>query len=243
LLIGKWEVDIVFSGFQMRSEEAQNLLDDTAGNNLRIFCNGEQNSYVQGDGLELGIWTAVRHCPMGSALCGLSTQVEASGTADDSSLNNFKAKCCQITNPAKTCEPSENWDKIQICDNRGSSPKVCKFEKRVGVAYSHKLSNKPSERTFYQNAGYTLDSQMISDLSQNIQSKMTSSKTINWAKETGFYAQESATLDQITIPANSHVTIYQAVNECGIFSVSSNKYKQVLVNNLSKSEVVSHFSA
>jgi len=231
------------TGFQMRSEESQNLLDDTAGNNLRMFCNGEVNAYIQGDGLDVGVWTSARHCPTGSAICGISTQIEVSGSADDTSLNNFQAKCCPISNPAKTCEPSDAWERIQICDNtHGSSPKVCKFEKRIGVAYSHKRSNKPSERIFYNNAGYKLDNQMISELSQNIQRKMTNSKTINWEKETGFYTMEDAQIDQISIPAHSHVTLYQAVSQCGIFSASSNKFKKVLVNSLSKSETVSYIT-
>jgi len=229
------------TGFQMNSEEAQNLLDDTAGNNIRMFCNGETSAYIQGDGLEIGTWTAARHCPAGAALCGISTQIEASGTTDDSSLNNFKVKCCPITNPAKTCEPSDAWERVKICDNtKGSSPKACKFEKRVGVAYSHKMSSKPSERTFYNNAGYKLDDQMISELSQNIQSKMTSSNTINWEMETGFYTMENAVIDEISIPAHSHMTLYQAVSQCGIFSASSNTYKKVLTNKLSKSETVSY---
>jgi len=231
------------TGFQMRSEENQNLLDDMAGTNLRLFCNGETSAYIQGDGLDYGVWTAARHCPAGQAISGISTQVEASGTDDDTSLNNFKARCRTIMNPATTCEPLDSWERVQICDNtKGSSPKVCKYEKRIGVAYSHKKSNTPSERTFYNNAGYTLDDQIISELSQNIQSKLTSSNTINWAQETGFYTMENAVNSQFSIPAHSHVTLYQAVSQCGIFSASSNKFKKVLINNLSKSETVSYIT-
>jgi len=227
------------SGFQLRSEEDQNLLDDSAANNLRMFCNGEQSSYMQGDGLDFGVFTTARHCPAGQAFCGISTQVEIAGTDDDTSLNNFMVKCCAIPSPAETCKPTEKWEKIQICDNsKGNTQKSCKFEKRVGVSYSHKPSSKPSERQFYENAGYSIDEQVISTLSHNIQSKLSkSSKTIDWQKEKSFYVQENAVEGLTDLPANSRVILYQAVSDCGIYSVMSNKLKKVVINNVSKSEI------
>lgn len=67
-------------GFQLRSEERQNGQDDTAANNLRIFCsNSDPNNanYLEGSGLSWGEWTDTRFCEYGSAICAIRTQVEA----------------------------------------------------------------------------------------------------------------------------------------------------------------------
>jgi hypothetical protein len=220
------------TGFAMRSEEAQQLLDDMAGCNMRVYCNGEKNAYIQADGLEYGIWTAARHCPDGQAICGIQTQVEAAGTDDDTSLNNFRAKCCPIPSPAKTCSPSESWEKIQICDNtKGTSAKACKFEKRVGSGYSPKGPNIASEIEFYKNAGHSINANLLADLKENVQSKLQKSSInqVTWS-EMSFETQDKNVVSngKIYFPAGSKVTLYQAITDCGIFTIRSNKLKQVI---------------
>jgi len=61
----------------LRSEPHQDNLDDTAANNLRIYCSGSKG-FLQGGGLHWGEWTALQQCPYGYAICGLRTQVQLS---------------------------------------------------------------------------------------------------------------------------------------------------------------------
>lgn len=69
-------------GFQLNVEPYRESGDDTATNNLRVFCsndNNPANDFVQGDGQNFGLWSPtedIRRCLPGQAFCGLQTQVE-----------------------------------------------------------------------------------------------------------------------------------------------------------------------
>ena len=79
---GKWRnlyrcgPDDVIVGFQLRVEKNGIDLDETATNNIRIFCNLTTN-YIEGDGERWGVWSEVRRCPPNQAVCGIRTQVQA----------------------------------------------------------------------------------------------------------------------------------------------------------------------
>lgn len=62
-------------GFQLRSETFQDDTDNTAANNLRIYCSGTKG-YLEGAGLPWGNWSKLQLCPWKYALCGLRTQVQ-----------------------------------------------------------------------------------------------------------------------------------------------------------------------
>lgn len=69
------------SGFELRAERDQGSGDDTATNNLRIFCTyppfvGVGEQMKEGDGLTYGRWTGARRCNSNQAICALQTQVE-----------------------------------------------------------------------------------------------------------------------------------------------------------------------
>jgi len=74
------------TGFQLRSERSRgsnvfswffglNANDDTAANNLRLFC-AEKTATVEGYGTSEGSWTSSQHCLERQAVCGFKTQVE-----------------------------------------------------------------------------------------------------------------------------------------------------------------------
>ena len=66
----------IATGFQLRSEKSQSFMaDDTAANNLRLYCN-QNDDFVEGDGLEFGDWTQAQQCLTKQAICGIQTQVE-----------------------------------------------------------------------------------------------------------------------------------------------------------------------
>lgn len=67
----------VTTGFQLRSEKSQTIFaDDTAANNMRLFCNSNSSDVLEGDGLDFGSWTEPQGCFRRQALCGYSSQVD-----------------------------------------------------------------------------------------------------------------------------------------------------------------------
>ncbi len=77
---GSWRSEFfcngVVVGFQLRSEPSQRDRDDTAANNLRLFCSDETT--MEGEGTLWGDWTSEQRCRKRQAVCGLQTQVEMS---------------------------------------------------------------------------------------------------------------------------------------------------------------------
>lgn len=64
-------------GVQVISEEEQISLDNSAANNLRLYCSGLVDNvpaYVEGYGDYLGEWSDPQHCRGRQALCGVQTQ-------------------------------------------------------------------------------------------------------------------------------------------------------------------------
>lgn len=73
----------MMTGFQLRSEPYRSfLVDDTAANNLRMFCDGDKVSFKQGDGNSFGSWTSKQLCEPNEAICGISTQVDWSNSSN-----------------------------------------------------------------------------------------------------------------------------------------------------------------
>lgn len=75
------------NGFQLRVEPYLGSGDDTATNNMRVFCSGDPNNYVEGDGLGFGLWGESRRCFSDQGVCGLQTQVEDCNTTGKSTVS------------------------------------------------------------------------------------------------------------------------------------------------------------
>lgn len=89
-------------GFQLQQEKSQGGKDDTAANDLNLFC--EDGSMLitkfplskQIEKPNLGNWSERKNCLEGQVICGLSVQIEKKqGSGDDTALNNVDFKCCQ----------------------------------------------------------------------------------------------------------------------------------------------------
>jgi hypothetical protein len=105
-------------GFEFRSEPNQ-ILDDSAGNNLNLYCS--DGSKLEGYGMGWGEWTPPLICPRGLRLCSIQTLIEGPSKLfqsegnlnfresysflkhflyithladDDTSLNNVNMGCC-----------------------------------------------------------------------------------------------------------------------------------------------------
>jgi len=64
-------------GFELRSEADQGAGgDNTAANNLRLYCNSPRTQIINGDGESFGTWTGPQKCPPSTAVVGFRTQVE-----------------------------------------------------------------------------------------------------------------------------------------------------------------------
>ncbi len=83
--------------FQLEAFQGGGNNDDTAGNNLAIYCNPSSTEYkisaisISG----WGDWQGRRYCRTGAAFCGIQTRVEArQGKGDDTALNGVRLDCC-----------------------------------------------------------------------------------------------------------------------------------------------------
>jgi len=77
---GQSNIDGYITGFQLRVE-GEGATDDTATNNLRVFCsfpsNGTLEQTLQADGGSYGSWTTARKCQQSNQrVCAIRTQVE-----------------------------------------------------------------------------------------------------------------------------------------------------------------------
>jgi len=63
------------NGFQFRAERPQGRGDDTAANNLKVFCTGTGRT-LEGRGTGWGDWGHEQRCYRNQAICAIRTQVE-----------------------------------------------------------------------------------------------------------------------------------------------------------------------
>lgn len=67
----------LMTGFQLRTEKYRHwFIDDTATNNVRMFCDHNDSSFAKGDGTAFGTWTEARFCSNHEAICGIKTQID-----------------------------------------------------------------------------------------------------------------------------------------------------------------------
>jgi len=82
-------------GFEMRTEEPT-LFDNTAGNNMRLYCS--DGNVLEGVGMDWGIWTGPLFCPNTMKICGMRTQVEdpveTPPLKGGTGINNVDMWCC-----------------------------------------------------------------------------------------------------------------------------------------------------
>jgi hypothetical protein len=72
--------DGLITGFQLRVEKPLSVGDDTAANNIRVYCNypglGVAEQTKEADGLTFGEWQDNRKCNSNQGICAVETQVE-----------------------------------------------------------------------------------------------------------------------------------------------------------------------
>lgn len=101
-------------GAQYKSESWVYERDDTAGNDVNMYCdvmNENSGMQLNGTGMDFGEWSRWDYCPLNlvtqvrTAICGLQNQIEpyqgscddmAPGGCDDTGHNAVKFFCCDL---------------------------------------------------------------------------------------------------------------------------------------------------
>jgi len=250
---GSWGNDIIChsgriaTGFQMRTQPSQSILDDSAANNLRLFCGNDRNFPLPGNGHDSGTWTEAQHCENKQALCGLATQVETNhGSGDETALNGIKMKCCDVPDPATVCVPTDTWDQVIECNNRESStPLHCSYERKVGTSNTTSFSENHWDLVQkYTDMGFSLSS-ALSFLGANFRYNVgESSETgYNWTRSgTEVWSEEITTTVGFEVPGGGWSRLFQVFGECGLYGAKTNSYKKVDVDEMGMT-VVTYFEA
>lgn len=113
--LGSWSSDAFCQGndnpvvgFDVREEGSQGSGDDTAINDIDLYCNNGGKYISAPVKANWGSWKPVQRCPSGQAVVGILTQVEPSqGGGDDTALNGLKLYCKPYT--AGNCP--QGWSK------------------------------------------------------------------------------------------------------------------------------------
>ncbi|XP_072517804.1 vitelline membrane outer layer protein 1 homolog [Salminus brasiliensis] len=90
----QWCNSGTLKSFQLRVEPYQGTTwDDTAANNIRFKCSGDEE--LKGVGMSWGDWGSWSESCTGRGICGIQTIVEQPrGLGDDTALNDVRFFCC-----------------------------------------------------------------------------------------------------------------------------------------------------
>ncbi|TRY97139.1 hypothetical protein DNTS_032792 [Danionella cerebrum] len=90
----KWCLRGLLTSFQLRVEPYRGTWDDTAANNIRFNCTGNEEELL-GSGTSWGDWGDWSDSCGGKGICGIETMVEEpQGVGDDTALNDVRMFCC-----------------------------------------------------------------------------------------------------------------------------------------------------
>ncbi|XP_021960007.1 uncharacterized protein LOC110855905 [Folsomia candida] len=234
--------DGIIVSVEVMNYEKQLALDNTGASNLRIYCSDmteDDTAYVEGYGIYDGEWSSPVSCGARRGICGMQTLSQDLFTSmDESAVNAFRFKCCEISNPANSCQPSEEWELVQECQNPGNSTPAftCAYVRKTGVSSLATGNHENhSARSFYNSVGFDLGSAdylMLNSLKNNFADTFSISKlstALDWSA-TGleiWVPEKSEEVTYYSVPTGKSVKIYQLVGTCSYFSVRTPIVKQV----------------
>jgi hypothetical protein len=87
-----------FTGFNLKVEGKQGSDDDTAANDVKLWCPSQQTWIAANNPARWGQYQGQTYCPGGTKICGIRTRVEEScgGDCDDTALNGVQFRCCPL---------------------------------------------------------------------------------------------------------------------------------------------------
>ncbi|CAL8100762.1 unnamed protein product [Orchesella dallaii] len=230
----------LMTGFQLRSEAFQSIIiDDTAGNNLRMYCDQSQSHNKEGDGTSFGTWTAKQLCSPREAICGISTQID---NRDRTGLNNVMMKCCDIPHPVKSCVPTTTWKLVNSCDamrlnstDEGTDKdKSCNYTRKIGISYADDISSPTKQLNEKMGFGISSTSSMFHSkfLNHSISGKGQELKPKNdyrhWQFSPSYvWELQTSAKTSISVKKGSKILLYQLHGTCGVYQVWGTKLKAV----------------
>ena len=98
---GQWDQQAVncpkntyLNGFQLKVQPSQGTEeDDTAANDIIMFCNGTQIKSQHYDDANFGVWSSIVMCPENMFIRGFNLQIEKRVPYDNTALNNVRMYC------------------------------------------------------------------------------------------------------------------------------------------------------
>jgi len=236
----------VATGFQLKSEKSQTwFADDTAANNLRMYCNSDDTKYLEGDGERFGDFTNLQQCFKKQAICGLQTQVEDKSAADPTALNNIRVKCCDVEDPAEVCIPEDVWELVIECDNTEAvTPTTCYYERKVGVSTSTTESEGGYYRSeIYHSLGFNLAA-AISPLNLNFRYNLGISQGTgyDWSvSNTEIWSSETTTSVSFDVPSGIKTQLLQTVGKCDFYAAKATRVKRIDTDTKTNIQSITYF--
>lgn len=217
----------VMKGFDLRTERHQGGGDDTAANSLKIVCSNEAVLELPGGG-PWGEWNGEQTCPKGSAVCGVSVQVEDSqGDGDDTALNNVRFACCMMALET-SCVPTDQWE--TITDFHNTHP-------TIAAKQSYSITTGLTQRVTDTTGGFTTTSKSIEIMAQvgvefsGIGAKFgttlgyNSTTGTNWSRMTeNAFSTTTHRAIEYTIPPKECVLVQQVIGTCGSSIVNTPRW-------------------
>ena len=83
------------NGFQLKVQPSQGKgNDDTATNDIRLFCNGTELRSTYFNSITFGNWSSIQMCPENQFIRGFTLQIEKfDSNFDNTALNNVRMSC------------------------------------------------------------------------------------------------------------------------------------------------------
>lgn len=78
----------------LKLEGKRGSKDDTAANNIGVFCSNSPIHVAPTNGGKWGVWSTTQSCPQNQFVCGIKTRIEGKQDGDDTTLNGVKFQCC-----------------------------------------------------------------------------------------------------------------------------------------------------
>ena len=92
-------VDLFLTGFRLKVQPDQGVLDDVGATSLRFryrTADGSVSS-LKAPGGGSGTWSGwSQNCQVGSAVCAIQTRKQDCCNADETSINDVRFECCEF---------------------------------------------------------------------------------------------------------------------------------------------------
>lgn len=158
-------------------------------------------------------------------------------------LNNIKMRCCNVPDPAQSCEPEDKWDLLIECDNlEATTPTKCEYKRKVGVAHSYSFSEGMTQLiSSYTQLGFTIP-EALAQLGFNFKTNINTTTGYDWEASTSeVWSEETTTTISFDVPPGYRTQLSQTYGNCGIYAVRAPRVKRVDFDTRTNQQTISYF--